>query len=80
MNFNKLAAFAVAVVIAAALSGQLPYLMRRIHIAQAKLMWEGRVSNWSPPISSTVGMKLLGKYRVNNNPSRNHIVTRNLRY
>ncbi len=48
MSFEKLAAFAASVVIAAALSGH-PKLMRQVQIAQAKVMWEGRASNWGSP-------------------------------
>ena len=49
MNFDKLATWAMGIVIAAALTGQLDRLQLLIWQAQAKVLYEARASNWGSP-------------------------------
>lgn len=49
MNFDKLATWAMGIVIAAALSGQLDRLQLIIWKAQAKVLYESRSSTWGSP-------------------------------
>lgn len=49
MNLDKLTAFAVSVVLTAALMGNLDRLQRWVVTAQAKLLYESRASNWGNP-------------------------------
>lgn len=49
MNLDKLTSFAVSVVITAALMGNLDRLQHWFVVAQAKLLYESRASNWGNP-------------------------------
>ena len=49
MNFDRLATWAMGIVIAAALCGQLDRLQLFIWKAQAKVLYESRSSNWGSP-------------------------------
>lgn len=49
MNFDKLFAWIVPIVIAAAISGNINSLQRWIWTAQAKLVVESRASTWGSP-------------------------------
>jgi hypothetical protein len=49
MNFDKLATFAMSVVITAALAGNLDRLTLWVHTATAKVLWESRASAWGSP-------------------------------
>lgn len=49
MNLDRLMSFAASVVIAAAMVGQLDRLQRWVWIAQAKIIYESRASNWGSP-------------------------------
>lgn len=49
MNLDKLTSFAVSVVLAAALAGNLDRLQRWVIVAQAKLLYESRASAWGSP-------------------------------
>lgn len=46
MNLDKPMSFAAIVIVAAAMIGQLDRLQRWIRIAQAKIIYESRASNW----------------------------------
>ena len=50
MNLDKLGQFAVGVVIAAAIAGNLDNLNRWVYVATAKLLYESRTSTWGSPI------------------------------
>ena len=50
MNFEKIGQFAVGIVIAAAIAGNLDTLNRWVYIATAKLLYESRTSTWGSPI------------------------------
>lgn len=59
MNLDKLTSFAVSVVLTAALMGNLDRLQHWVVIAQAKLLYESRASNWgSPDIFNTKKAKV----------------------
>lgn len=49
MNLDKLTSFAISVVLAAALMGNLDRLQLWILKSQAKLLYESRASNWGNP-------------------------------
>lgn len=49
MNLSSITSFAASVVIAAAMAGQSDRLQRWIWIAQAKIVYESRASNWGSP-------------------------------
>ena len=49
MGFDKIGQIAAAVVIAAALAGNLDTLNRWVQVATAKLLWESRTSTWGSP-------------------------------
>lgn len=49
MNLDKLASFAISVVIAAALAGNLDSLTRWVIVAHAKLLYESRTETWGSP-------------------------------
>ena len=49
MNLSPVTSFAASVVIAAAVTGQIDRLQRWIWIAQAKIIYESRASNWGSP-------------------------------
>lgn len=50
MNLDKLTDFAIGVVIAAALSGNLPEFTKWVQIQTAKILWQSRSSNWGSPL------------------------------
>ncbi len=49
MNLGKLGDFAIGVVIAAAIAGNLDRLNRWVQVATAKVLWESRASTWGSP-------------------------------
>lgn len=49
MSFDKLATWAMGIVIATAMTGQLDRLQFLIWKAQAKVLYESRASNWGSP-------------------------------
>lgn len=49
MNLDKLTSFAISVVLAAALAGNLDTLTRWVAVAQAKLLFESRTETWGSP-------------------------------
>lgn len=49
MNLDKLTSFAISVVLAAALMGNLDRLQLWVIKAQAKLLYESRASAWGSP-------------------------------
>lgn len=49
MNLDKLTSLVVSVVMTAALMGNLDRLQRWVVVAQAKLLYEARASNWGNP-------------------------------
>ncbi len=49
MNYDKLATWAMGIVIAAALIGQFDRLQLLIWKAQANVLYESRSSNWGSP-------------------------------
>ncbi len=49
MKFDKLTTFAMGVVIAAAMAGNLDRLTLWVHTATAKVLWESRASAWGSP-------------------------------
>lgn len=50
MNIDKLIMASVTLAIAAALTGQLPKVIREVHIAQMKLVKESQASKWGMPM------------------------------
>ncbi|MGE3975380.1 MAG: hypothetical protein AB7F59_12725 [Bdellovibrionales bacterium] len=50
MNLDKLTDFAIGVVIAAALSGNLPEFTKWVQIQTAKVLWASRSSTWGSPL------------------------------
>ena len=50
MNIDKLIQASVTLAIAAALTGQLPKIIREVHIAQLKLVKESQASKWGMPM------------------------------
>ena len=49
MGLDNLIKLAVALTIAAALSGKLPEITRAVQIAQIKLLQQSKASNWGSP-------------------------------
>lgn len=49
MNLSSITSFAASVVVAAAMAGQSDRLQRWIWIAQVKIIYESRASNWGSP-------------------------------
>lgn len=49
MNFDKLTDFAITVVLAAALMGNLDSLTKWVYVQRAKLLYESRTSTWGSP-------------------------------
>lgn len=49
MNLDKLLAWATGVVIAFAVTGQIETLQKWVWMAQAKVLYESRSSNWGSP-------------------------------
>jgi len=49
MNLDKLTTFAMGVIIAAAMAGNLDRLTLWLHTATAKVLWESRASAWGSP-------------------------------
>lgn len=50
MNLDKLTDLAIGVVIAAALSGNLPEFTKWVQIQTAKVLWVNRTSTWGSPL------------------------------
>ena len=50
MNMDSVTDFAIKVVLAAALAGNLPALTKWVQIQTAKVLWEGRTSTWGSPL------------------------------
>lgn len=50
MNIDRLIQASVTMAIAAALTGQLPRVIREVHIAQLKLMKDSQASKWGMPM------------------------------
>lgn len=50
MNIDKLIKASVALAIAATLTGQLPKVIKEVHIAQLKLIKESQASKWGMPM------------------------------
>lgn len=50
MNIDKLIMASVTLAIAAALTEQLPKVIREVHIAQMKLVKESQASKWGMPM------------------------------
>ena len=46
MNFDKLTNFAITIVLAAALAGNLDSFTKWVYVARAKLLYESRTSTW----------------------------------
>lgn len=46
---EKMASWALKVVLAMYAAHQLPQFTRQVQMAQAKLLWESRASNWGNP-------------------------------
>lgn len=49
MKFDKLIDFAIAIVIAAALSGHLPDFTQWVQVQTAKILYASRTSTWVSP-------------------------------
>ena len=50
MNIDKLTDFAIAVVITAALAGNLDSFTKWVYVARANLLYESRTETWGSPI------------------------------
>lgn len=50
MNLDKLTDFAIAVVIAAALTGNLPGFHKWVQVQTAELLYASRTSTWGSPV------------------------------
>lgn len=50
MNIDRLIQASVTLAIVAALTGQLPKVIREVHIAQLKLMRDSQASKWGTPM------------------------------
>lgn len=50
MNIDKLIMASVTLAIAVALIGQLPKIIREVHIAQMKVVKESQASKWGMPM------------------------------
>jgi hypothetical protein len=48
--YQKLTTFALSVVMAAAIAGQLPYFVKEVRIAQLRLLKESQTSHWGTPM------------------------------
>ncbi|MBC7457083.1 MAG: hypothetical protein H7235_02305 [Bdellovibrionaceae bacterium] len=49
MNFDKLTDFAITIVLAAALAGNLDSFTTWVYVARAKLFYESRTESWGSP-------------------------------
>lgn len=49
MNFDKLTDFAITMVLAAALAGNLDSFTKWVYVARAKLLHESRTETWGSP-------------------------------
>ena len=49
MKFDKLTDFAITIVLAAALAGNLDSFTKWVHVARAKLLYESRTTTWGCP-------------------------------
>lgn len=49
MGISKLVDLAVTLAIFAAMSGNLPWIIRKVRIAQLQLIQESKASNWGTP-------------------------------
>ena len=49
MSLDKISSFGIAVVIMAAMAGNLDRLNRWVQVATAKVLWESRASAWGSP-------------------------------
>lgn len=49
MNFDKLTDFAITIVLAAALAGNLDSFARWVYMARAKILHESRTETWGSP-------------------------------
>lgn len=49
MSFDKLTDFAITIVLAAALAGNLDSFTKWVYLARAKLLYESRTENWGSP-------------------------------
>lgn len=49
MNFDKLTDFAITIVLAVALAGNLDSFTKWVYVARAKLLYESRTSTWGSP-------------------------------
>jgi hypothetical protein len=50
LNIDKLISISVTLAMVAALTGQLPKVIREVHIAQLKLVKESQASKWGMPM------------------------------
>jgi len=50
MNFDKLTDFAITMVLAAALAGNLDSFTKWVYVARAKLLYESRTETWGSPL------------------------------
>lgn len=68
MGIDKLANFAISVVLAAAVMGNVEQLTDWVHLATAKLLYESRTSTWGSPYffkEKNVSRKLRSKRQGN---------------
>jgi hypothetical protein len=49
LNLNKLTDFAITIVLAAALAGNLDSFTKWVYVARAKLLYDSRTGSWGPP-------------------------------
>ena len=49
MSFDKLTDFAITIVLAAALAGDLDSFTKWVYVARAKLLYESRTETWGSP-------------------------------
>lgn len=49
MSFDKLTDFAITVVLAAALAGNLDSFTKWVYVARAKLLYDSRTETWGSP-------------------------------
>lgn len=49
MSFDKLTDFAITIVLAAALAGNLDSFTKWVYVARAKLLYESRTETWGRP-------------------------------
>lgn len=50
MNLDKLTDFAIAVIIVAALTGNLPAFNKWVQVQTAKVLYASRTSTWGSPV------------------------------